>query len=127
MFLEFDAHGKKLLLDMQWIIAVEEHDATTCTIVLSNGDEYIVTNSYSDIRSALFRNEEDWAMFIVLTDTSSNEVTVNTDHIVTVRPNSLDENTATVFLVTGSLINVQGSYENISAFLTKYGNLSAYN
>ena len=66
-------------------------------------------------------------MFIVLTDTSSNEVTVNTDHIVTVRPNSLDENTATVFLVTGSLINVQGSYKNISDFLTKYGNLSAYN
>lgn len=58
MFLEFTKGDKNIIIDANHITVVQEDD-DCCLVVLSNGDEYTVTNSYSDIRDALFRNEED--------------------------------------------------------------------
>jgi hypothetical protein len=57
-------------------------------------------------------------MFLVLLDTADNHVTINTDHVVSIRPGISGETTTTLHLVTGGSIKVKQDYEHVIALLS---------
>lgn len=48
------AHNQKLLINTMYISELIDNDAGQTIIVLNNGSQYTLTNTYSDIKYKLF-------------------------------------------------------------------------